>query len=90
MGLLYTSVSKLGRLGQSQTDEINEPRGHGVFMSQKSRPSADDKSAPVDGSGKKLYRKPEFRYERAFETMALSCGKTNPNLRQCSLNRKVS
>lgn len=24
---------------------------------------------------KKPYRKPEFRYERVFETMALACGK---------------
>lgn len=62
----------------------------GFLMSQKNRSSADDKNATVNGSGKKPYRKPEFRYERAFETMALSCGKTNPNLRQCSLNRKVS
>ena len=27
------------------------------------------------GKDKKLYRKPSFRYERVFETQALSCGK---------------
>ncbi len=28
-----------------------------------------------ENSPRKPYEKPEFRYERAFETMALSCGK---------------
>jgi len=59
-------------------------------MADKNQPPADGNTAPVERAGKKPYRKPEFRYERAFETMALSCGKTNPNLRQCMLNRKVS
>jgi hypothetical protein len=27
------------------------------------------------GKDKKLYQKPAFRYERVFETQALSCGK---------------
>ena len=27
-------------------------------------------------AAKKPYGKPEFRYERVFETMALACGKT--------------
>ena len=57
-------------------------------MSQTNQPPAESKSG--DRPDKKPYRKPEFRFERAFETMALSCGKTNPNLRQCTLNRKVS
>lgn len=59
-------------------------------MSEKNRPPAENRSAPLEGSGKKKYRKPEFRYERAFETMALSCGKVNPNLRQCQVSSKVS
>jgi hypothetical protein len=57
-------------------------------MSQSNKPPAESKSG--EQPGKKRYRKPEFRFERAFETMALSCGKINPNLRQCTLNRKVS
>ena len=57
-------------------------------MSQKKQPPADDQASRR--SAKKPYRKPEFRFERAFETMALSCGKINPNLRQCMLNQKVS
>jgi hypothetical protein len=40
--------------------------------------------------GKKPYQKPEFRYERVFETMALSCGKVSPTEFQCRFNRKTS
>jgi hypothetical protein len=36
------------------------------------------------------YQKPAFRYERVFETMALSCGKTNSTQSQCRFNRKTS
>jgi hypothetical protein len=43
----------------------------------------NDNVAPRDkqpernaGKEKKLYQKPAFRYERVFETQALSCGKT--------------
>jgi hypothetical protein len=39
---------------------------------------------------KKPYQKPEFRYERVFETMALSCGKVSPTEFQCRFNRKTS
>jgi len=41
-------------------------------------------------SGKKLYIKPSFRYERVFETMALSCGKVNSNQFQCRSSKKTS
>jgi hypothetical protein len=40
--------------------------------------------------GKKLYQKPAFRYERAFETLALSCGKTSASTITCQVNRKNS
>jgi hypothetical protein len=39
---------------------------------------------------KRQYEKPAFRYERAFETMALSCGKVQGAQGQCQLTRKVS
>lgn len=39
---------------------------------------------------KKPYRKPEFRHERVFETMALQCGKISPTQGQCKFNRKAS
>ena len=41
-------------------------------------------------SAKKPYRKPTYRYERVFETMALSCGKVGPVEFQCRFNRKNS
>jgi len=46
---------------------------------------ADPAAAP-----KKPYHKPAFRYERVFETMALSCGKRDPTEFQCRFNRKTS
>jgi hypothetical protein len=52
---------------------------------------SDEKSAgdnpPV---AKKPYLKPDFRYERAFETMALSCGKIRASQALCRFNRKSS
>jgi hypothetical protein len=39
---------------------------------------------------KKPYLKPEFRYERAFETMALACGKIRATQALCRFNRKNS
>ena len=42
------------------------------------------------GPPKKPYLKPEFRYERAFETMALSCGKIRASQALCRFNRKNS
>jgi hypothetical protein len=42
------------------------------------------------GKDKKLYQKPAFRYERVFETLALSCGKIGPTLPQCQFTRKTS
>jgi hypothetical protein len=48
---------------------------------------------PVDEgrrTAKKPYLKPEFRYERAFETMALACGKMRTSQGLCRFNRKTS
>lgn len=39
---------------------------------------------------RKPYMKPEFRFERAFETMALSCGKIRASQALCRFNRKNS
>jgi hypothetical protein len=39
--------------------------------------SSEPTNQPPRGrENRKPYRKPEFRYERVFETMALVCGKT--------------
>jgi len=39
---------------------------------------------------KKTYTKPAFRFERVFETQALSCGKVHPFASGCHSNRKNS
>jgi hypothetical protein len=39
---------------------------------------------------RKPYHKPEFRFERAFETMALACGKISPTQSHCRFSRKSS
>ncbi len=52
--------------------------------------NTDDKNVNDRQAGKKPYQKPEFRFERVFETMALSCGKVSPTEFQCRFNRKTS
>ena len=44
----------------------------------------------IGTSTKRPYRKPEFVFERAFETMALSCGKISRTQQQCKFNAKSS
>ena len=39
---------------------------------------------------RKPYQKPGFRFERVFETTALTCGKTNPTQGQCHTVRRNS
>jgi hypothetical protein len=39
---------------------------------------------------KKPYQKPAFRFERVFETSALSCGKVQTTQGSCHSNRKTS
>jgi hypothetical protein len=45
---------------------------------------------PGQPTAKRPYFKPAFEFERAFETMALSCGKINITQAQCKFNRKNS
>jgi hypothetical protein len=39
---------------------------------------------------KKPYRKPEVRFEKVFEVMALVCGKVNSTQLSCRSSRKAS
>lgn len=66
-------------------------RAVGISMTENDRPCTEhvDKVEAKD-SGKKPYRKPEFRYERVFETLALVCGKLNGGGPQCRFVRKRS
>ena len=46
---------------------------------------------PSTKKAKKAYTKPSFREERAFETMALACGKTSGGTQeQCMTQPKAS
>jgi hypothetical protein len=53
-------------------------------------PDETDTSKAEPSKPRKPYRKPNFRYERVFETMALACGKVSPSQPQCRFNRKNS
>jgi hypothetical protein len=54
------------------------------------REKAVARAESVPTRGRKPYRKPTFRFERVFETMALSCGKINSTQFACRFNRKTS
>jgi hypothetical protein len=55
------------------------------------RPTREKPQQPDSaGKGKKLYQKPAFRYERVFETLALSCGKIAGTSFNCNSQRKTS
>jgi hypothetical protein len=59
-------------------------------MSEKPSTEPGGQKEATKGPAKRPYCKPAFEWERAFETMALACGKVNINQAQCKLNRKVS
>lgn len=59
-------------------------------MDEKNGKADDHKSKDVQPTRKKPYQKPSFRFEKVFETMALSCGKIGPTQFQCRFNRKNS
>ena len=55
---------------------------------QSDRHSQTPKDEKPEAVAKKPYRKPAFRYEQVFETMALACGKVNATQAQCRFNQK--
>ena len=59
-------------------------------MTEKSASEEKLVNAGRQTTTKKPYLKPEFRYERAFETMALACGKIRATQPLCRFNRKNS
>jgi hypothetical protein len=63
--------------------------GDGHFAVREEGADADQEAVIVRNE-KKPYTKPTYRYERVFETMALSCGKTDPTQLLCRLHRKNS
>jgi hypothetical protein len=59
-------------------------------MTQMPRQSGERKNPSETVARKKPYQKPEFRFERVFETLALACGKVQVTQAQCHFNRKRS
>jgi hypothetical protein len=52
--------------------------------------NSTNEAEPESASGKLPYTKPAFRFERVFETSALSCGKVQGTQAGCNHNRKTS
>jgi hypothetical protein len=64
-------------------------KGNDQRMTEKNT-SSEKLEGDARRATKKPYLKPEFRYERAFETMALACGKMRDTQALCRFNRKTS
>lgn len=47
--------------------------------------AASAQSGPI--RSRRPYQKPAFKFERVFETMALSCGKLSPTQFQCRIQK---
>ncbi len=64
----------------------------GTLMADSMEPVRNEpaQKREAEPQARKPYRKPGFVYERAFETMALSCGKIGATQAQCKTNRKNS
>jgi hypothetical protein len=64
-----------------------------LSMNGKNRPPVEADTNPLDNHqqlGKKAYKKPEFRFEKVFETMALACGKIAITQQNCRGRRRRS
>jgi hypothetical protein len=61
-------------------------------MTHKNRPSTEEEKTALDTRQpqKKAYKKPEFRSEKVFETMALACAKFAGGGPQCRQRRRSS
>ncbi len=59
-------------------------------MSQSEETTRQDPGTGGRVKGRKPYRKPEVRYEKVFETSALTCGKVQTTQSSCHASRKNS
>jgi hypothetical protein len=82
----------------SRAREMYNPQSNPLILFSWS-PGLSDQEGPVEAGKdrrlgkqqtKKTYAKPAFRFERVFETQALTCGKIGGISNQCKLNRKNS
>lgn len=62
----------------------------GVTVSQSEKDNWITSEAAAERPAKKPYHKPAARFERVFETSALSCGKVVSTQSQCQHNKKSS
>lgn len=59
-------------------------------MMENQTPNQPDARSAKPVKTRKTYQKPAFRYERVFETAALSCGKITGQSALCNASRKNS
>jgi hypothetical protein len=59
-------------------------------MNQSKHANQPHDGAAREPTAKKPYRKPAVRYEKVFETQALTCGKVQTTQASCHSNRKTS
>jgi hypothetical protein len=59
-------------------------------MSESAKTDGMASSAEARSRPRKPYHKPTVRYERVFETQALTCGKVQTTQGACHSNRKSS
>jgi hypothetical protein len=69
--------------------DYNESLSRSMAQAENPDPPSS-RSGAVPAPKKKTYQKPAFRYERVFETTALSCGKVSGTGGYCNINRKSS
>jgi hypothetical protein len=50
--------------------------------------SQEKKESATRGGNRVIYRKPSFRYEKVFETLALACIKVVANVKTCRTHNK--
>jgi hypothetical protein len=91
-GLLYTFGTNFFSPGfwVSWWDARTRPLE--LSMNSKNRPPAEAEMSVLDHPrvDKKPYKKPEFRFEKVFETMALACGKIAVTQQNCRGRRRRS
>jgi hypothetical protein len=59
-------------------------------MSESAKTNGVASSAEARARPRKPYHRPTVRYERVFETQALTCGKVHTTQRSCHESRKAS
>ena len=65
--------------------------GYASFMmAEHDRNTNQENAVENRPAAKKPYQEPAFRYEKVFETMALSCGKVQSTQSGCHFNRHSS